>query len=224
MHASSKTPAAVVAHLARLAARLEKSPRQVQHELAQVPLGVIDSVLDEQRDQSWQGDDRLRLLQLLATDTRDYVRLRAASELGSLAEPSEARQRLLRALCNDAVLSVRRAATSSLAGLLVQLDSPGRTHLVGSWALSPYANHRAAIALALRWPVPVVGAATTVELLSTDEDADVRAAAAEAAKIRLKEAPLLCHAILSRLADDPDPKVRKAAMIGPPAAQQETLS
>ncbi len=203
----------VLKHLAGLAVRQAHDPDGVRIELEQIPVSVIEAVLDDDGELDWQDEDRLRLLELLALDPRDYVRLQAATRAAVLTDVRERLEALLERLCADDALAVRQAAATTLATVLQHVEGITRTRLVGSWTLSNYRALRSAIAHALRWPFPVVGAPSAIELLAADEDPEVRAAAAEAAKIRMRDAPRLCSEILRRLARDPDPQVRRAAAL-----------
>lgn len=212
MYTSPMVHESVLRHLAEMAVQLPEHEAELTAELAQIPVSVIDATLDEQLQTYWHSEDSLRLLRLLALDPRDYVRVQVAAHLAHIEDPWPAEgEQLLQQMCADDSIAVRQTAASSLATVLQRSEGFTRTRVVGAWALSTLRTQRAAIAQALRWPFAVMGAASAVELLSGDDDAEVRAAAAEAAKIRLKDSPGLCGAILRRLAEDPDPTVRRAA-------------
>lgn len=212
MYTSSLVHESVLRHLALMATQVQDHSDELKEELAQIPVSVIDASLDMQMQSNWSNEDRLRLLQLLALDPRDYIRVQVAAHLAHIEDPLPPEgERLLQDLCADPSIAVRQTAAASLAAVLQHSEGFTRTRVVGAWALSNLRAQRAAIAQALRWPFAVMGAASAVELLSSDDDAEVRAAAAEAAKLRLKDTPGLCGAILKRLSEDPDPTVRRAA-------------
>jgi hypothetical protein len=82
------------------------------------------------------------------------------------------------------------------------------THLASTWALSDDPIRRAAIAHALEWAFPLVGADIVLDHLARDRDALIRAAVARAAWVRR---PTLGTDIVDRLALDADPDVRAIA-------------
>lgn len=200
----------VLRHLAELATR--RDFEEIVRELADVPLEIVDAVLEAENVPQWDPQDRLSLLSLLALDPREHVRVQVAAQIGSFcAKSSPLFEDLLERLCADPSDAVRHTAAVSLTNLLEHCEGLTRTSLVGSWAASSESYLRTAIATALGTPFPAVGAASAVEALAADDDPEVRAAAAHAARTRLTEAPTLCRQVLHHLAEDPDPAVRRAA-------------
>ena len=205
-------PDSIIARLVALVARGLEAQDELAIELEDVPVVHIEAALEDQLAFGWDDDERVTFLGLLACDRRDYVRERVAEKLGGFVEPLPvALETLLQRLVSDPRLSVRQAAAESLARILQSCQGFTRTRLVGSWAVATMSTHRHAIAQALRFPFEAVGAVSAVELLARDGEPEVRAAAAEAAKTRLKDAPRVCTTILRQLAQDPDATVRRAA-------------
>ena len=101
----------------------------------------------------------------------------------------------------DAGLTLGRG----LALAIHEMRPLSATHLAATWALSDDPVRRLALAHALEWAFPLVGDAMVLDHLATDGDPQVRAAAARAAWVRRD------HALLARLADDPDADVRAIA-------------
>jgi hypothetical protein len=212
MDTSPRVAEDVRRQLTSLSQNLDADAEAIAHELENIPVHVIDALLDEH--EGWSDPSSLRLLELLAQDPRDYVRVEVAARAGSFDEPlSSSAERVLSRLCCDSARPVRQTAAASLAATLQRLEGFSRTRIIGAWALSNFRGQRLAIAQSLRWPFPVVGATSAIELLSADDDPEVRIAAAEAAKIRLRDTPSICNAILRRLGSDPDPAVRRAVGI-----------
>lgn len=109
-------------------------------------------------------------------------------------------------------LDTRDAAAElgrSLALALGELRPLSATHLVASWSLSTDPVRRLAVAHALAWSFPLVGAATAIDHLSRDDDPAIRAASARAAWARRTTGGDL--GVLARLSHDPDPQVREIA-------------
>jgi hypothetical protein len=109
-------------------------------------------------------------------------------------------------------LDTRDAAAElgrSLALALGELRPLSATHLATSWTLSADPLRRLAVAHALSWSFPLVGAATAIDHLSRDSDPLIRAAAARAAWARRTSGGDL--GVLARLSHDPDPQVREVA-------------
>jgi hypothetical protein len=212
MDTSADLPEGMRKRLPSLLADGASDPELVARDLEAIPVHVLDAILDE-HDQ-WDAGERLAILDLLSRDPRDYIRVEVAARTSGFAEPLTASaERVMARLACDPVRPVRQTAASSLATVLQRLEGFTRTRVVGAWALSNFRGQRVAIGLALRWPFPVVGGTSAIELLATDDDCEVRIAAAEAAKIRLKDSPATCNTILQRLANDPDPAVRRAVGI-----------
>jgi hypothetical protein len=97
----------------------------------------------------------------------------------------------------------------SFALALGELRPLSATHLVTSWTLSDDPLRRLAVAHALAWSFPLVGAATAIDHLSRDAEPAIRAAAARAAWARRTTGG--DPGVLARLSHDPDPEVREVA-------------
>ena len=93
----------------------------------------------------------------------------------------------------------------NLALALPTMKPLDATHLATTWALSSDPLRRAAIAKSLEYPFPLLGGPSLIDHLSRDAEPMIRAACARAARARGR------HAILDRLATDPDPEVRAIA-------------
>jgi hypothetical protein len=212
MDTSPLVPDSVKAALTSLTKRLASDADAIPRELEAVPVHQIDALLDE--CDGWIEPERLGLLEVLTLDPREYVRGEVATRAAAFGEPlAPAAERILACLACDSARAVRQGAAASLGVVMQRIEGFTRTRLLGAWALSNFRGQRLAISQALRWPFPVVGAVSAIELLSADDDAEVRIAAAEAAKIRLRDSPSICNAILRRLTNDPDPGVRRAVGI-----------
>ena len=177
--------------------------------LMTIPESVIIDLVD---DEDGEAHEKRRFLPLLAQDARAAVRERVADAAGALAErqPEQA-ERLIVQLASDASPRVRAAAGRSLASLIAAAPPLDRLALVSRWTLSPNATDRAAMARALQSRTPVFVSDLALEELSNDTEADVRAATARAMARRIHEAPAGYAQALSRLAEDPDPKVERTA-------------
>jgi len=109
-------------------------------------------------------------------------------------------------------LDAHDAATTlgrTLALALGELRPLTATHLAATWALSSDPLRKLAVAHALEWSFPLVGAALVVDHLSRDPAPEIRAAAGRAAWAR--RATGGDPGVLARLSHDPDPDVRAVA-------------
>ena len=97
----------------------------------------------------------------------------------------------------------------SLALALTEMRPLLATHLAATWTLSGDPVRRLAVAHALEWTFPLVGAAFVIDHLSYDSDPAIRSAAARAAWARRRIGGDL--GVLARLSHDPDPQVRAVA-------------
>ncbi len=215
MRPSATVPEGVLRRVAELSRLATIDPASARAALARIPVEVLDAMLDEERMGDWEPDDRATLLEVLALDEREYVRVPVAAQLGAFDEPlPDSVEPTLERLCEDETPSVRDTAASSLTTLLERSGGLGRAAVVVSWASSPEPACRCAIAQALSTPLHAVGVASAIEALAGDSDPDVRAAAAIAAHAHAEDAPGVCSEVLRRLAHDPDPRVRLAARGG----------
>jgi hypothetical protein len=99
-------------------------------------------------------------------------------------------------------------AAHTLAAVLAALPPLAATAHGCDWALSPDVAHRQALAGALEWSGPLLGAGSMLAHLAGDPEAAVRRAVARTAWTR-GDAP----AALARLLADPDPEVRDLARL-----------
>ncbi|MCX5744759.1 MAG: hypothetical protein NT062_19905 [Proteobacteria bacterium] len=105
----------------------------------------------------------------------------------------------------DAAATLGRGLAMALAGLR-PLEA---LHVASTWGLSHDAVRRLAVAHALEWVFPLVGAGTVIDHLARDPDPAIRVVAARAAWVRRTTGG--DPGVLARLVEDPDPAVREIA-------------
>jgi hypothetical protein len=121
-------------------------------------------------------------------------------------------------LLNQDSAPLRIAAAGAL-GQIIELASPmERIEIVCRWVISDDAGERLTIARALSLPTRVFVADLAIGELSRDVSAEVRAAAARAARVHAATDPGGMGRVLSALSRDPVHAVRIAADAGPNTA------
>jgi hypothetical protein len=100
-----------------------------------------------------------------------------------------------------------------LPAALLWMSGLERTEVIASWAMSPSPGARLAIARALGGAPPSVGLLSAIEVLATDDQPEVRMAAADAAWERRHEDPQRMTALLRRLLNDPHAGVSERAQM-----------
>jgi hypothetical protein len=144
--------------------------------LETIPVRAITDVLGDAED--WDGDERLRLALLLASDRRADVRSGVADSLRERPPTwNAALETVLFRLGGDTSSEVRRACAASLARCLARIPPLERTELIARFALDPSAERREVAALALASCLDVVGARPALEHLLRDPSPAVRRAA-----------------------------------------------
>jgi HEAT repeat protein len=181
--------------------------------LAELPAElVIDSMEDVERT-PFQPDDLGALLQLVSRDPRVQVRARAAELAGSVWRnvPLPVAQEVLLRLSGDPSARVRAAAGRGLAQVIERAAPADRIELISEWSTSTDPDRRVAIARALCAQCPMFVTDLAIEQLASDPNAEVRAAALEAAAAHFVEAPTVYAAIAQSRSLDEDEGVRHAA-------------
>ncbi len=155
------------------------------------------------------GDDA-EFAELDANDAEDSAHLESGEfpasspDVATLwPEIRDATFKLLRGLANDPAADMRAAAGHGLARALQLLAPVERIELACQWALSERWGERAAVAQVLASPLRIMVTDLIIEQLSHDERVEVRAAALQAAQVRLVEAPEVYIPITARLKADP---------------------
>ncbi|HMI92551.1 MAG TPA: HEAT repeat domain-containing protein [Polyangiales bacterium] len=173
---------------------------------------VINSMEDADR-MPWPPDDLGALLQLVSRDPRVQVRARVAELAGSVWRnaPLEAAHEVLVLLCTDPSARVRAAAGRGLAQLIERSAPADRIELISAWSTSSDLHRRTAIARALCAQCPMFVTDLAIEQLASDESAEVRSAALDAAAAHFAEAPSIYAAIAQARSLDEDEGVRHAA-------------
>jgi len=114
---------------------------------------------------------------------------------------------------SDRDQDVRPGLIGVLPAALLWMSGLERTEIIAGWAMSPSPGARLAIARALGGAPPSVGLLSAIEVLATDDQPEVRMAAAEAAWERRHEDPERMSQVLRRLLADPDAEVRERAQL-----------
>jgi hypothetical protein len=153
----------------------------------------------------------------------DTTPLHAVSTAGKLAagarsaivalwskSPEATESFVSRLLVQDA--SAPRIAAAGALAQILELASPmQRIEIVCRWVVSDDVRERLTISRALSLPTRVFVADLAIGELSRDESAEVRAAAARAARVHAETDPEAFGAILAELSQDPVSAVRAAA-------------
>ncbi|MGD8859841.1 MAG: hypothetical protein PVI30_07505 [Myxococcales bacterium] len=180
--------------------------------LARIPTEALGGAVEAIEDEDLQPRERCQVLWLLARDARSQVRARVALRADVLwrfsASETEA---LIALLARDEVDAVRHAAVASLQGVMRRATPHERLELVARWAQSPSEHERAALAAALRAPVPLLIADLAIEQLAADQSDLVRELALQAAVARHSEDPDTYTRVVTRMTDDPRVSLRAAA-------------
>jgi HEAT repeat protein len=180
--------------------------------LHELPPEVLTKLIDETESEEPGNPQRVRILSLLATDSRPIVRRHVAGAMGALwSEASEQVEHGLRRLARDEDAAVRHAAAMGLARALERASGPERIDVVCRWALSENVEDRAALARALTWPTPVFVSDLVIEQLARDASVEVRSAALIAAGKHFHEHSTTYARIVTGAASDPDRGVRRLA-------------
>lgn len=112
--------------------------------------------------------------------------------------------------------SALRIAAAGALGQMLELASPlQRIEIVCRWSVSEDVRERLTVARALSLPTPVFVADLAIGELSRDPSAEVRAAAARAARVHAATDPTSFREVLAALSRDPVSAVRAAAEAGP---------
>lgn len=156
--------------------------------------------------------DAKQLLSMLANDARTEVRVRTAVALpDAWSTIATETMMLLRRFVSDPSPRVRAGAIRSLTEVIRVAPPVERVEIVCQWVLSQKIAERAAIAVALCSPTPVLVSDFAIEQLAQDVEPHVRALSALAAARRFAEAPRAYDDVLRRLVADPDGQVRRVA-------------
>lgn len=112
-----------------------------------------------------------------------------------------------------------RIAAAAALGQVLELASPmERIEIVCRWTVAEDARQRLSVARALALPIQVFVTDLAIGVLSRDANAEVRVAAARAARVHARVDPRGFAQILEQLSSDPVPSVRAAAREGSPPA------
>jgi hypothetical protein len=112
-----------------------------------------------------------------------------------------------------------RIAAAAALGQVLELASPmERIEIVCRWTVAEDARQRLSVARALALPIQAFVTDLAIGVLSRDANADVRVAAARAARTHARTDPSGFAQILAQLSTDPDLSVRAAAREGSPPA------
>jgi HEAT repeat protein len=181
--------------------------------LSDIPVPIIDELVEEVEQEGWRERDLIRLTQVLANDPRDSVRRRAVELLGTFdpEAASSSLEELLIDLSQDRCELVRATCAQTLVFWLHRLGGLSRVKLIAEWTLSPQPLVRLTMAETLNSDVEALGVEAALETLARDKDFRVRAAAARASGRRLQENPNGYTALLSTLSQDEHAIVRRAA-------------
>jgi len=181
--------------------------------LAEVPAELVINSMEDADRMPWPPDDLGALLQLVSRDPRVQVRARVAELAGSVWRnaPLEAAHEVLVLLCTDPSARVRAAAGRGLAQLIERSAPADRIELISAWSTSSDLHRRTAIARALCAQCPMFVTDLAIEQLASDESAEVRSAALDAAAAHFAEAPSIYAAIAQARSLDEDEGVRHAA-------------
>jgi hypothetical protein len=113
--------------------------------------------------------------------------------------------------------STMRIAAAAALGQVLELASPmERIEIVCRWTVAEDARQRLSVARALALPIQAFVTDLAIGVLSRDANAEVRVAAARAARIHARADPGGFAQILAQLSSDPVPSVRAAAREGTP--------
>jgi hypothetical protein len=150
---------------------------------------------------------------LRAVSNADRAAARAQAIVTSLwLRKKDDGESLLQTLSRHESAAVRIGAAAAL-GKIIELASPfERVELVCRWTISEDPFERTAVARALGLPTPVLVADLAIAELSHDPVPEVRAAVIRAIKNHFHEDPALFAQMVSELAVDSEPAVRRAAL------------
>lgn len=180
--------------------------------LLRFPSEILTQVVEDAADLEWMGEDRRRLLDLLACDQRVSVRRRVAEVTGSLAAGhSDGMLEILKRLARDESVRVRAAAGQGLAAVLANVAPVERVQIVCEWALSGEAFERAAVARALSDRTPVLVTDMVIGQLAADPHPEVRLHALKAATVHFDEDPEGYACVARACLSDPDRATRRTA-------------
>jgi hypothetical protein len=180
--------------------------------LARIPTEALGAAVEAIEDDELQPRERSHVLWLLARDARAQVRARVALRADVLWRFSTSEtEALIALLSRDDVEAVRHAAVAALQGVMRRATPHERLELVARWVQSAVEHERAALAGALRAPVPLIIADLAIEQLATDPSARVRDLALQAAVARHPEDPATYTRLVTTMTDDPHMSLRAAA-------------
>lgn len=185
---------------------------EVPRKLELIETETIEDLLDDVV--VWKDPKgRASMLEVLALDSRLYVKLKVADAIGTLAPVEiEDVEPVLAMLVNDPVGVVRQAASKALVAVLGRVDEFDRACFLLKWGTSRSHHCRAAIARAIAEVGATVGALTVVEHLSRDAYAEVRASAVDAAATLWVNGTRPALDVLKALCRDNRRSVRLAAL------------
>jgi HEAT repeat protein len=199
-------------HLAALSVAAGFGVTDVADELQQIPAELVADLAADTELETWNSDERGRVLTLLAQDPRPSVRGAVAHAVADLeGAPTWESSSLLRRLAADRSDEVQRAAASALSRALGRAPVAVRLQAVCEWALSPDATDRVAVARALTRSVPILATDTVLAHLARDPVARVRHAALQATATRLWYNSAAVADIAAFALNDQDPRVRRLA-------------
>jgi hypothetical protein len=147
-------------------------------DISTVPESLLGDVLDEAEGGTWESEDRLALLKVLAADGRPSVRARVLKVIDEArpAIPLEAIEPVLLRIAEKAPPEVLQAMAALVGTSLNEADGFTRTRVVSEWALSESPGVRNVIAQVLGSHFLCVGSLSAANRLAEDPDPDVRAA------------------------------------------------
>lgn len=181
--------------------------------ISEIPMPIMEELIDEVEDEGWRDQDLLDLAKLLAEDPRKEIRRRTAELLsGSQADLSSSEvESILLKLAQDKDPLVRSTLARGVSDWLSGLSGFERNSFVLEWSMSDSAMIRQTIAEALSFSMVDLGVDLAIEQLAGDAEATVRLAALRAAERHYAENPPLYQSVMDRLATDRARSVRRAA-------------
>jgi hypothetical protein len=147
-------------------------------DISTVPESFLGDILDEAEGGTWDSEDRLALLKVLAEDGRPSVRARVLKVINEARPkiPLEAFEPVLLRIAENAPPEVLRAMAALVGTSLNESDGFTRTRVVSEWALSESPGVRNVIARVLGSQFLCVGSLSAASHLAQDPDPDVRTA------------------------------------------------